>query len=61
MKRKRHTEEQIIGILKEHEAGMNMADLCRKHGISEASFYPMSAGASVTGGCTCCCHERASS
>ena len=39
MKRKRHTEEQIITILKEHEAGMKTADLCRKHGISEASFY----------------------
>jgi transposase-like protein len=39
MKRKRHTEEQILAILKEHEAGMKTADLCRKHGISEASFY----------------------
>ena len=39
MKRKRHTEEQIIAILKEHEAGVKMADLRRKHGISEASFY----------------------
>src|SRR6201987_12078 len=39
MQRKRHTEEQIIAILKEHEAGMKTADLCRKHGISEASFY----------------------
>ena len=39
MKRKRHTEEQIITILKEHEAGRKTADLCRKHGISEASFY----------------------
>ena len=39
MKRKRHTEEQIIAILKEHEAGIKTADLCRKHGISEASFY----------------------
>ena len=38
MKRKRHTEEQIL-ILKEHEAGVKTADLCRKHGISEASFY----------------------
>jgi hypothetical protein len=37
MKRKRHTEEQIIAIRKEHEAGMKTADLCRKHGISEAS------------------------
>ena len=35
MKRKRHTEEQIIAILKEHEAGMKTADLC----ISEVSFY----------------------
>jgi putative transposase len=39
MKRKRFTEEQIIGILKEHELGAKMADLCRKHGISEATFY----------------------
>jgi putative transposase len=39
MKHKRHTEEQIIAILTEHEAGMKTADLCRKHGISEASFY----------------------
>ena len=39
MKRKRYTEEQIIGILKEHEAGMKTADLCRKHGISEGCFY----------------------
>jgi putative transposase len=39
MKRKRHTEEQIIAILKEHEAGLKTAELCRKHGISEASFY----------------------
>src|SRR5580704_16498254 len=39
MKRKRHTEEQIIAVLKEHEVGVKTADLCRKHGISEASFY----------------------
>jgi putative transposase len=39
MKRKRFTEEQIIGILKEHEVGAKAADLCRKHGISEATFY----------------------
>ena len=35
MKRKRFTEEQIIAILKEHEAGVATADLCRKHGVSE--------------------------
>jgi putative transposase len=39
MKRKRFTEEQIIGVLKEHELGGKTADLCRKHGISEATFY----------------------
>lgn len=39
MKRSRFSEEQIIGVLKEHEAGAKTADLCRKHGISEATFY----------------------
>ena len=39
MKRTRFPEEQIIGILKEHDLGAKTADLCRKHGISEATFY----------------------
>ncbi len=39
MKRSRFTEEQIIGVLKKHQAGMSAADLCRKHGISDATFY----------------------
>ena len=39
MKRKRYTEEQIISILKEHEAGMKVTDLVRKHGVSEQSIY----------------------
>ena len=39
MKKKRFSEEQIIGVLKEHEAGVKTADLCRRHGISEATFY----------------------
>lgn len=39
MKRKRYTEEQIIGILKAHEAGAKVTDLVRQHGISEQSFY----------------------
>lgn len=39
MKRKRFTEEQIIGILREHEAGTKTADLARKHGLSEATLY----------------------
>jgi putative transposase len=37
--KKRYTEEQIIGFLKEAEAGVALKDLCRKHGFSEASFY----------------------
>lgn len=39
MKRSRFSEEQIIGILKEHQAGLSAAELCRKHGVSEATFY----------------------
>ena len=39
MNRSRFSEEQIIGILKEHEAGISVADLCRKHGVSDASIY----------------------
>ncbi len=39
MKRSRFSEEQIIGILKEHQAGMSATDLCRKYGFSDATFY----------------------
>ncbi len=39
MKRSRFTQEQVIAVLKEHQAGAAVADLCRKHGISDATFY----------------------
>lgn len=39
MKPKRFTEEQIIGILKQAQAGVKVVDLCRTHGISDATFY----------------------
>lgn len=39
MKRSRFSEEPIIGILKEHQAGLGAKELCRKHGVSDATFY----------------------
>lgn len=39
MKRSRFSDEQIIGILKEHQAGLSAAELCRKYGVSDATFY----------------------
>ena len=39
MKRSRFTESQIVAVLKEGEAGMPVAELCRKHGISNATYY----------------------
>lgn len=43
MKRSRFTEEQIIRMLKEQEAGMSTVDACRKHGVSSATFYKFKA------------------
>jgi hypothetical protein len=40
MKRSRFSEEQIIGILKEHQAGLSAAELCRKHGVSDPTCLP---------------------
>jgi putative transposase len=39
MKRSRFTEEQIIAVLREQEAGVPTAEICRKHGVSSATFY----------------------
>lgn len=39
MRKSRFCDEQIIGILKEHQAGLSAAELCRRHGISDATFY----------------------
>ena len=39
MRRSRFSDEQIIAILKEHSAGLSTSELCRKHGISDATFY----------------------
>lgn len=39
MKKSRYTDNQIIAILKQNEAGVSVADLCREHGMSQASFY----------------------
>ncbi|NMH67026.1 transposase, partial [Shewanella salipaludis] len=39
MKKKRFTEEQIIGALKEHESGCKVEDICRRYGIAQGTFY----------------------
>ena len=39
MRRSKYSEEQIIGILKEHDAGLSTAEICRKYGVSNATFY----------------------
>ena len=48
MKRSRFTEEQILGILREQEGGSATADVCRRHGISGATFYKWYGGLDVS-------------
>jgi putative transposase len=58
MKRKQFSEEQIIGILKEAEAGAVMTELCRKHGMSSATYYAWKAkygGLEVSDAMRCGC------
>jgi len=43
MRKSRFSEEQIIGTIKEHEAGLPTAEVCRKHGLSPATFYKLKA------------------
>jgi len=43
MRKSRFTDAQIIGMIKEQEAGLPTADLCRKHGLSPATFYKLKA------------------
>ena len=41
MRRKQFTERQILSILKQHESGVSVADLCREHGMSQSAFYKL--------------------
>jgi putative transposase len=50
MKRSRFSEEQIIAILREEESGAKTADVCRKHGVSGATFYKMESQVRWDGG-----------
>ncbi len=61
MKRARFSEEQIIAVLKEAEAGAKVTELCRRHGISDATFYTWRSkygGLEVKGRCAECVSSR---
>ena len=53
MRRSKYSEEQIIGILKEHDAGLSTAEVCRKYGVSNATFYYLWTAPPLQEGCGC--------
>lgn len=52
MRKSRFSDEQIIAMIREHESGVKTADICRKYGLSDATFYKLKAkfgGMTVSG------------
>ncbi len=58
MRARKYTEEQIIAVLKEGEAGAKVSDLCRKYGMSDATYYNWKSQCSGSRGCELLEHSR---